>query len=153
MSKGITMNFSMVDNQNGECNMGFKCQSSEGIDIDYNIAGEDPESMIEELLNDVSEDIIKQYTEIAKKEKAEAEKKAAKEEASKTPREKELEEIVKKLQKENASLKIDNKILQKRSDTKVNKEMNKPKKEKPKANTSRFFFDDDDLLNLLKIYF
>lgn len=153
MSKGITMNFSMVENKDGNCDMGFKCTSSDGLDIDYTISGEDAESMMKELLDDVSKDIIKQYTTIAEEEEK-AKKEAEKKKVVKTDYEKELEAIIKNLQKENASLKADNKILQKRSDEKVNKDMNKKKPARSNHPASRFFFDDDNLFDkFLKVYF
>lgn len=144
-AQGVTMNFSLVDNQDGDCNMGFRCTSSDGLDIDYTLTGEDPESMLDELLDNVVEEMTKQYAE-----------KQQKKNESKTDYEKELEAVIAQLQKENASLKADNKILQKRSDEKVNKAMNDKKKVKPRSNNFKFNFseEDIDLFNrLLKLYY
>jgi len=135
-AKGITLNLVMT-NDDDNCNLKVNCDTTDGFNFDYNIMGDDLESMFEECIDDFSEEVIKYITQ---KEKEEQEKPSI-------PHEKELERIIQELTKENNSLKADNEVLQKRIDDVLNKPKNTKSKPKDvKTNVKKSipsFFDDE----------
>lgn len=119
MPKGVTVNCSMVE-QDGKYEIGFHYKDSDGINVEKKANGEDYESLIYDIFDDVLEDISKQQA--AQKKKVEEKK---------DPYVAQLEKIIEDLTYENNSLKTDLNILQKRADEAVNKKA--PKVEAKKA--------------------
>lgn len=118
--QGMTINYSMVRNENGEHEVGFRYNDTDGIDIDRHYSGAKEEDIYTQLYTDVIEEMSKQYDAIREKKALEAAK-AKKAAAAKAQPTQSYEEIIEdlrrkieKIEEENKSLKIDNDILNKR---------------------------------------
>ena len=118
--QGMTINYSMIKNENGEHEVGFRYNDTDGIDIDRHYSGAKEEDIYTQLYTDVIEEMSKQYDAIREKKALEAAK-AKKVAAPKVQPTQSYEEIIEdlrrkieKIEEENKSLKIDNDILNKR---------------------------------------
>ena len=118
--QGMTINYSMVTNENGEQEIGFRYNDTDGINIDKHYTGKKEEDMLNKLCFDVLKDMEKQTAAIkeAKAKKAlEAEKKK-----KATPKKavdydaiiEQLQKTIEDMREENQSLKLDNEVLNKR---------------------------------------
>ena len=118
MSESTKVNISICGTD-GDYEANFKCKTNDGIDIDYTIAGEDIISMLEEMLDDVTQEMCEQ---VLREEEKEVEESDEEDEYIA-----QLEKIVEDLMAENRSLKTDNDILQRRADDAVNNIQNAKK--------------------------
>lgn len=132
--QGMTINYSMVRNENGEHEVGFRYNDTDGIDIDRHYSGAKEEDIYTQLYTDVIEEMSKQYDAIKEKKALEAAK-ARKAAAAKAQPTQSYEEIIedlrqkiKKIEEENKSLKIDNDILNKRIKDNLNQTAKKSQK-------------------------
>lgn len=136
MATGWTIKCSLVG-QDDTYKMKFNYKDSDGINVNQEAAGNDPESVVYQLANDAIADIIKQQKVLEEKVPEEPEKKV--EEPKKKVEEKEdnytaqLEKIIEDLTYENNSLKTDLNILQRRADDAVNREAQKTNKKNDKV--------------------
>ena len=118
--QGMTINYSMIRNENGEHEVGFRYNDTDGIDIDRHYSGAKEEDIYTQLYTDVIEEMSRQYDAIREKKALEAAKakKAASAKAQPTQSYEEIIEDlrrkIEKIEEENKSLKIDNDILNKR---------------------------------------
>lgn len=140
--RGLTINYSSVTNENGEQEIGFRYNDTDGIDIDRHYTGMREEDIFTQLCCDVLDDMEKQTTAIkeAKEKKALEEKKKAeaakKKEATRRTTmnyEQIIEELQEKLaaaRQENQSLKLDNEVLNQR----IKDNLKKPEKSVKKEN-------------------
>ena len=125
--QGMTINYSMIVNEDGQQEIGFHYNDTDGIDIDRHYKGDSNEKMLGKLCQDVVTEITKQTSEIKKRKaieaaKEEETKKAAK--AKKTISKKEQVDYIKKveelearlkaLEEDNRALQLDNEVLNKR---------------------------------------
>lgn len=137
--QGMTVNYSMIVNEDGKQEIGFRYNDTDGIDIDRHYQGNKGENILNQLLNDVVTDISKQSAAIkkAQEHKAIEERRAKKESSAPQKRvsskTKDHDEVIAELRKklaameeENKSLKIDNEILNRR----VKENLNNQKEEK-----------------------
>ena len=135
--QGMTMNYSMVTNEDGSQEIGFRYNDTDGVKVDKHYEGEQDDDIFSHLLKDVMKDISVQSAQIRKEKerKALAEKeaeKARKVAAAKKAPAQSYEEIIedlrqklKKIEEENKSLKIDNDILNKRVKDNIHQEVKK----------------------------
>lgn len=124
--KGMTINCSVITNDKGNQEVGFRYTDTSGIDIDRHYEGNDLMKIINTLYGDVVSDMTKQNKEIlaAKQEKEKSQAASKKSAPVKNDFEVTLKGYeaalqkaqaeLKALQTENDSLKIDNKILNER---------------------------------------
>lgn len=127
--QGMTINYSMARNENGEHEIGFRYNDTDGIDIDRHYTGMKEEDIYNQLCTDVINDIYKQCNAIKEKKALEANKakKAAKDKPTQSFEEiiEDLQQRLKKVEEENRSLKIDNDILNQRVKDNLNKPQEK----------------------------
>ncbi len=134
--QGMTMNYSMVTNEDGSQEIGFRYNDTDGVKVDKHYEGEQDDDIFSHLLKDVMKDISVQSAQIRKEKerKALAEKeaeKARKAAATKAPTQsyeeiiEDLRQKLKKIEEENKSLKIDNDILNKRVKDNIHQEVKK----------------------------
>lgn len=121
--QGMTINYSMARNENGEHEIGFRYNDTDGIDIDRHYTGMKEEDIYNQLYTDVINDMSKQYNAIK-------EKKAAKDQPTQSYEEiiEDLRRKIEKIEEENKSLKIDNDILNKRVKDSLNQTAKKSQK-------------------------
>lgn len=115
--KGMTLNYSMVTNEDGQQEIGFHYNDTDGIDVNRHVTGKDTEDIFTKLYHDVVNEITKQANAISQKKKMEAAQKQKAENNKKeavNARIAELEARLKELETNNKSLKIDNEILNRR---------------------------------------
>ena len=115
--KGMTINYSMVTNENGEQEVGFRYNDTDGVNVDRHFNGGKDENVIGKLYTEVLKEINAQSQAI-KQQKLLKEKKA---QEKKQKPVKNYDEIILDLQKklkaaeeEAQSLRIDNEILNRR---------------------------------------
>ena len=141
-AQGMTINYSMVTDEKGQKEIGFRYNDSDGINIDKHYTGTKEDDLLSKLCYDVVKDMQKQTAAInnAKKKKMFTEKKKA------DSKNKNYDEIIKQLQQElkvakeeNQSLKIDNEILNKRIQDNLNPQ---PKEQKKQEKVKKTSLDD-----------
>lgn len=133
-AQGMTINYSMVTDENGQKEIGFRYNDSDGVDIDKHYTGKKEDDLLSKLCYDVVDEMQKQTAAInkAKQRKMLNEKKKA------DNKKKNYDEIIAQLQRElkeakeeNQSLKLDNEILNKRVKDNLNTQPKQPTKEVP----------------------
>ena len=154
---GSTMNWSMTEND-GKYELGLSYKDSSGVDVNHHLMADDLSSLVHQAINGFQHEYLTQRKQLAKK--AEEEKKAAeqaeKEELNNNSKSVEdnknkkdnytlkLEQIIQQLQKENQSLKIDNEVLQRRTEKMMN--------EREEASQKSKYQDAFDLEELLQYF-
>ena len=121
--QGMTINYSMARNENGEHEIGFRYNDTDGIDIDRHYTGMKEEDIYNQLYTDVINDMSKQYNAIKEKKALEATKALPTQSYEEIIEH--LQQKIKKIEEENRSLKIDNDILNKRVKDNLNKPQEK----------------------------
>lgn len=139
MATGWTIKCSLVG-QDDTYKMKFNYKDSDGINVNQEAAGNDPESVVYQLANDAIADIIKQQKVLEEKVPEEPEKKVEEHDDNYIAQ---LEKIIEDLTYENNSLKTDLNILQRRADDAVNREAQKANKKNEKVED---WFEDFDYI-------
>lgn len=120
--QGMTINYSMIMDENGQHEMGFHYNDTDGVDIDRHYQGKDVDKMLSKLCQEVITEVATQTAEIEKQKKLAEAKKATKvkkaapkvDKTEQSKRIAELEARLKDLEDKNQSLQIDNEILNRR---------------------------------------
>lgn len=149
MARGMKINCFLTE-QNGDYKIDFHYGDTRGIKVNKKIRGNDPEEMVNELTQDIVQDYLTQDTKLKQIKEAEAKKQDDIEENAKVRKDDvyiaQLEKIIEDLTYENNSLKTDLDVLQKRVDDAVNQAQQEPEEKEEELAEDIFdhLFDDFD---------
>lgn len=119
-TEGFTLSCNITE-KDGKCVGNIDYSDTNDIFISQSVSGDDPEEILETLAHDVMEELLYQSQLMIEEEEEEESGEEVDDYVAK------LEAMVKQLQNENDSLRLDNDILQRRADDAVNKSLNTKK--------------------------